>query len=129
LRRGDRAAAVGYFRQALSDEPYDRVSNSELGKALLLQGSRAEAERYLDRARHLDEVYNLVTRIAKPQKDLQPPDLNRLARACESAGLIDEARGWYQLAIGQNPLDPEAQQGLRRLRPTPAAVSTQRGDH
>jgi tetratricopeptide (TPR) repeat protein len=128
LRRGERAAAVGYFRQALSDEPYDRVSNSELGKALLLQGSPAEAESYLDRARHLDEVYNLVTRIAKPQKDPQPPDLIRLARACESAGLIDEARGWYQLAIGQNPLDPEAQQGLRRLRPTPDVISTRRGD-
>jgi tetratricopeptide (TPR) repeat protein len=127
LRRGDRAAAVGYFRQALSDEPYDRVSNAELGKTLLLQGQPGEAQRYLDRARHLDEVYNLVTRIAKPQKDQQPPDLNRLARACEAAGLIDEARGWYQLAIGQNPLDPEAQQGLRRLRPTPAAISTQRG--
>ncbi len=43
LSRGDRAAAVRYFRQALSDEPYDRVSNSELGKALLLQGDRAGA--------------------------------------------------------------------------------------
>ena len=64
LRRGDRDAAVRHFRQALSDEPYDRVSNSELGKALLLQGARAEAQTYLDRAGQLDEVYNLVTRSA-----------------------------------------------------------------
>ena len=116
LRRGDRDAAVRHFRQALSDEPYDRVSNSELGKALLLQGDRAEAQTYLDRAHQLDEVYNLVTRIGKPNQELQDPDLNRLGRACEAAGLIGEARGWYMLAIGQNAMDPEAQQGLHRLR-------------
>jgi tetratricopeptide (TPR) repeat protein len=120
LRRGDRAAAVRHFRRALSDEPYDRVSNSELGKALLLGGDRAEAQTYLDRAHNLDEVYNLVTRVGKPEQEGPDPNLNRLARACEAAGLLEEARGWYMLAIGQNPLDPEAQQGMHRLRQTPA---------
>jgi tetratricopeptide (TPR) repeat protein len=117
IGRGDRAAAVRYYRQALSDEPYDRVSLSELGKALLLQGDRAGAEVYLGRARQLDEVYNLLTRIGKPKQDVAAPDLDRIAQACEAAGLNDEAQGWYMLAIGRNPLDPEAQRGLHRLRP------------
>jgi tetratricopeptide (TPR) repeat protein len=116
LRQGDRAAAVRYFRQALSDAPYDRISNAELGKALMLQGDRAAAETYMARARHLDEVYNLVTTIGKPRQTGEIADLNRLGGACESAGLLDEARGWYMLVIDQNALDPEAQQGLKRIR-------------
>jgi tetratricopeptide (TPR) repeat protein len=120
IGRGDRAAAVRYYRQALSDEPYDRVSLSELGKALLLQGDRAGAEVFLARARQLDEVYNLITRIGKPKQDVESPDLDRIARACEAAGLNDEAQGWYMLAIGRNPLDPDAQRGLHRLRPSAA---------
>jgi len=115
FRRGDRDGAVGYFRQALSGEPYDRVANSELGKALLVQGNRAEAEVYLSRARNLDEVYNLVTRLGRPKQNQSTADLKRLARACEAAGLSAEARGWYMLAISQDPLDHEAQQALHRI--------------
>ncbi len=118
LMRGDASSAIGHFRDALSDEPYDRVSNAELGKALVLQGDRPAAERYLTRARQLDEVYNLINRIKKPGSENQAPDLSRLGRACEAAGLLDEARGWYLLAIGRDPLDAEAQQALHRLRPS-----------
>jgi tetratricopeptide (TPR) repeat protein len=118
LRRGDSAAAIRHFQDALSDEPYDRVSNAELGKALVLQGDRSAAERFLTRARQLDEVYNLINRIKRPGSENQAPDLTRLGRACEAAGLVDEARGWYMLAIGRDPLDAEAQQALHRLRPS-----------
>ncbi|MGP0065924.1 MAG: tetratricopeptide repeat protein [Isosphaeraceae bacterium] len=113
LRRGDAATAIRHFQDALSDEPYDRVSNAELGKALVLQGDRSAAERYLTRARQLDEVYNLINRIKNPGNENQPPDLTKLGRACEAAGLVDEARGWYMLAIGRDPLDTEAQRRLR----------------
>ena len=71
----------------------------------------------MTRARQLDEVYNLINRIKRPGSENQPPDLTRLGRACEAAGLLDEARGWYMLAIGRDPLDTEAQQALHRLRP------------
>ena len=91
LRRGDRDAAVRHFRQALSDEPYDRVSNSELGKASP-PGCPRRGPDLPGPGAPLDEVYNLVTRIGKPNQELQDPDLNRLGRACEAAGLIDEAR-------------------------------------
>ncbi len=106
LRRGDRAAAVRYFRQALSEEPYDRVSHSDLGKALLLMGDRTGAETHLARARQLDEVYNLITRLGKPKADQPVEDLHRIARACEAAGLVDEARGWYSIALDRGPARP-----------------------
>lgn len=118
MRRGDRDTAVREFRRALSDEPYDRVSNAELGKALLLQGHREEAERHLSRTKKLDEVYNLVTRIGKGREDQPAAELHRLAEACAAAGLIDAARGWYMVALGQDALDPVAQLGLRRLPAT-----------
>lgn len=126
LSRGDRAAAVRYYRQALGDEPYDRVSNSELGKALLVQGEPAGAAPYLARARQLDEVYNLINRIGKTGKGESSADPIKLGKACESAGLIDEARGWYLIAIGRNPLDPEAQRGLHRLRTAIPTAATAR---
>lgn len=116
LRRGDRAAAVRHFRRALSDAPYDRVSNAELGKALILLGDRSSAQVYIDQSHHLDEVYNLVTRIGKADETLlSVAELKRLAHACEVAGLTAEARGWYQLAIDRDVFDQEAQQGLHRL--------------
>ena len=116
LLRNDHAAAIRHFRSALSDVPFDRVSNSELGKALMLAGDRKAAEGYLARARRLDDVYNLINRISRPNRENQPPDLTRLGTACEDAGLRQEATGWYALAIAREPLDPLAQQGLYRLR-------------
>jgi tetratricopeptide (TPR) repeat protein len=115
LMRGDHAAAIRCFQEALSEEPYDRVSLSELGKALLLKGDKSAAEVYLTRVRRLDDVYNLINRVRRPSQENQAPDLTQLGRACEAAGLLDEARGWYLLAIGRDPLDSEAQQALRRL--------------
>jgi tetratricopeptide (TPR) repeat protein len=115
LMRGDHAAAIRHFQRALSAEPYDRVSLSELGKALLLKGDKSTAKRYLGRARRLDDVYNLINRVRRPNQENQAPDLTQLGRTCEAAGLIDEAHGWYLLAIGRDPLESEAQQALRRL--------------
>jgi tetratricopeptide (TPR) repeat protein len=115
LMRGDHAAAIRHFQDALSDEPYDRVSLSELGKALSLKGDQS-AERYLAQARRLDDVYDLLSRVRRPDRENQASDLTQFGRACESAGLLAEARGWYLLAIARDPLNAEAQQGLRRLR-------------
>jgi tetratricopeptide (TPR) repeat protein len=116
LLRNDYAAAISQFRNALSQEPCDRVAICELGKALVLHGDRLAAETFLARARLLDQVYNLINRVSRPDRENQVPDLTRLGTACEAAGLREEARGWYELAIAREPLDSLAQQGLRRLR-------------
>jgi tetratricopeptide (TPR) repeat protein len=121
LARGDRAAAVRHYRRALGDEPYDRVSNFELGQALRVQGDQAAAAPYLARARQLDEVYNLITSIRKAARPDSSADPIKLGKACEAAGLFDEARAWYQIAIGRNPLDAEAQRGLHRMKSGPGS--------
>ncbi len=116
LMSGDHRAAIDHFRNALSAEPYDRVSLADLGKALSLVGDQAAASSYLTRARRLDDVYNLINRVRQPGRENQTADLTELGIKCEAAGLRDEARGWYLLAIGRDPLDAEAQRALQRLR-------------
>ena len=108
LVSGDHRAAIDHFRNALSAEPYDRVSLSDLGKALSLVGDQAAASSYLTRARRLDDVYNLINRVRQPGRENQAADLTELGIKCEAAGLVDEARGWYLLAIGRDPLDAAA---------------------
>lgn len=121
LLRNDHVAAIGHFREALSGLPCDRVAICELGKALVLAGDRPAAQTYLARARQLDDVYNLINRVSRPDRENQLPDLTKLGKACEAAELRAEAKGWYELAIAREPLDAEAQRGLRRLRDGEAA--------
>ncbi len=116
LLRNEPAAAIRHFREALSGQPYDRAVIAELGKSLILTGNRPAAQEYQTRARRLDDVYSLINRVNRPDRENQPFDLTRLGQACEAAELREEARGWYQLAIAREPLDAQAQQGLRRLR-------------
>src|SRR5579883_2135273 len=115
MKRGDVACAVGYFRVALSAEPYDRVSTFELGQALSLSGDREAAAGFLNKATRLNELYDLIIRVRSPDKENQPLDLTKLAGAFEAAGLSEEAWHWYALAISRDPLDPKAQQGLHRV--------------
>jgi tetratricopeptide (TPR) repeat protein len=115
LRHHDLDSAIKHFRQALSSEPYDRVSPMQLAQALQLKGERAAADAYLDRVKRLNRVYNLIVRVRSPKRENQISDLAELGNACEDAGLNDEARGWYALAITMNPLDSDAQQALHRL--------------
>jgi tetratricopeptide (TPR) repeat protein len=118
LLRRDHASAIRHFKEALSEAPFDRSSISELGKALILAGDGPSAERYRARARRLDDVYNLINRVSRPNRENQPPDLTRLGKACEAAGLREEATGWYSLAIAREPLDAVAQQALAAMRNT-----------
>jgi tetratricopeptide (TPR) repeat protein len=114
LMRGDKAAAIRHFRDALSYEPYDRLSCSELARALPFRDDWAAAEGNLDRVRRPETIYHLFTRIRQADRENQPSDLLELGRACEAAGLRDEARGWSCPVIGRNPLDSAAQQALYR---------------
>jgi tetratricopeptide (TPR) repeat protein len=122
MLRHDPAAAIRHYRRALSSEPYDRVTASDLGRALALVGDKAAADAYLSRVRPLDELYNLVTRVRSAERENRAPDLTRLGATCEAAGLLEEARGWYRLAIDRDPLDSRAQAALYRLdRPPDSA--------
>jgi tetratricopeptide (TPR) repeat protein len=115
LRRHDLDGAIQHFRQALSGEPYDRVSPMQLAQALRLKGDEAAAKVHLDRVQRLNRLYNLIIRIRSPKRENQVTDLAELGTACEEAGLLEEAKGWYTLAITINPLDSSAQEALHRL--------------
>jgi tetratricopeptide (TPR) repeat protein len=115
LRRHDIDAAITHFKEALSDEPYDRISPMQLAQALKLKGETTAAERYLEGVQKLNKVYNQIVKVRNPAKGNAISDLAELGRSCEDAGLLDEARGWYTLAITMNPLDSEAQRALARL--------------
>jgi tetratricopeptide (TPR) repeat protein len=115
LRRRDIDAAIKHFQDALSAEPYDRVSPMQLAQALKLKGDKATAQVYLDRVQRLNSLYNLIIRVRSPKHENKTSDLAELGRASEDAGLREEARGWYTLAISVDPLDAAAQQGLARL--------------
>ena len=129
LRRHDLDGAIRHFREALSAEPYDRVSPMQLAQALRLKGDVAAAEVHVERVRQLNRVYNLIIRVRSPGHENQVSDLTELGKACEDAGLVDEARGWYGRAIAANPLEETAQQGLRRLdRSTDGLKSSTRRD-
>jgi tetratricopeptide (TPR) repeat protein len=119
LRRRDLDQAIKFFQQALSTEPYDRVSPMQLALAFQLKGDTAAADAILDRVKPLNRVYNLIIRVKSPKSENQITDLAELGRACEEAGLSEEAKGWYQLAITLNPLDSNAQKGLRRVQHRP----------
>jgi tetratricopeptide (TPR) repeat protein len=116
LMKGDPTAAIGHFQKSLEDQPYDRSALSALAKALTIKGDTKAAEAVADRARKLDDVYNLINRISRPGRENAASDLAALGHACEAAGLIDEAKGWFDLAIARNPLDAESQQALQRIR-------------
>lgn len=116
MLRKDPGAAAEQYRVALSAEPYDRVSAFDLGQALSLKGDKAGADVFLSRAKRLNELYNLVMRVRRPDKANQAPDLAELGAACEAAGLAEEARHWYALAVSGDPLNSAAQQALFRLR-------------
>ncbi len=115
LRRHDVDAAVNSFIQALTGEPYDRVSPMHLAQALQLKGNKAAADVYFDRVQRLNKIYNLIIRVRTPGQQNQVSDLTELGKACEQAGLIEEARGWHTLAISMNPVDSDAQHALARL--------------
>jgi tetratricopeptide (TPR) repeat protein len=121
LRRHDLDAAIRYFKQALSSAAYDRVSPMQLARALRLRGDEAEADVYLDRVQRLNTIYNLIVRVKSETKANQNNDLAELGQACERAGLIDEARGWYKLAINMDPLDRNSQSALFQVDAAAAA--------
>ena len=93
LRRRDLDAAIKHFRDALSAEPYDRVSPMQLAQALRLKGDVAAADAYVDRVRRLNRLYNLIVRVRSPGHENQVSDLAELGRACEDAGLDRRSQG------------------------------------
>jgi tetratricopeptide (TPR) repeat protein len=121
LARRDGAAAIEHFRSALRADLADRDVLHGLGLALRLTGAAEAAATYLRAAEDHDRLRRLLLEAttrndpATLGQGSQGPTFTALGRACEAAGYLAEARGWYLLAIARDPLDDEAQRGLGRL--------------
>ncbi len=105
--------AVEYFRAVLRSDPEDRDANHGLGLVLRRLGD-PQAVNYLEHAARQDRlkrtIQESVTTINTDRKLFF-----KLGELCESLNRIEEARAWFQLAIGRDPLDAEAHQALTRL--------------
>jgi tetratricopeptide (TPR) repeat protein len=105
--------AVSYFQAAMSKEPEDRDAIQGLGLALRRLAD-PQAQQYLD----LAAKHDLLTRTIKESVVTIHSDTRlffKLGEICESLNHLEEARVWYQLAIGRDPLDTPAQHALTRV--------------
>jgi Flp pilus assembly protein TadD len=126
LARRDAAAAERQFRLALTVQPDNREAVSGLIAALKLRGDTRAIEPLRDILARLDRIQALIQRAGAPKErsDRELPIL--LGDACAALHRVEEARGWYKLAIARDPLDARAQRALFHLnesakQPAPAA--------
>jgi tetratricopeptide (TPR) repeat protein len=119
LQAGDSRQAVAHFRAALRQDPRDRDVIQGLGAVLQRLGD-PEAKEFLQvAARHDRLKRTIVESVVTIETD--PKLFYKLGEICESVDRTDVARVWYQLAIGRDPLDNQAQQALARLDQTARA--------
>ncbi|MCA1684710.1 MAG: tetratricopeptide repeat protein [Planctomycetia bacterium] len=116
MARRDGPAAVKHFRAAYKAEPDYRDTLFGLGQALTMVGDAAAAAPFLAAARDLDAFGSVLQRAAGTSGRDDPKLLLDLGAACEKARRYPEARAWYHLAVDANPLNPEAQKALFRLK-------------
>jgi tetratricopeptide (TPR) repeat protein len=113
MQAGDTEAAANYFRAALDKEPGDRDAIHGLGVALL-RIDDPRAKHFLELAAEHDHLKREIVRCGNSQK-IELEVFAQLGAICESLGRPDQARMWYLVAIGWDPLDTRAQQALTRL--------------
>jgi tetratricopeptide (TPR) repeat protein len=116
LSRRDWAAAARHFQRALDIEPDRRAALSGMGLAIRQSDGPASARPFLEAARTRDILNQRLEGAAKDWGRDHPKVLQDLGAACEAAGRFAEARAWYRLAIGRDPLDFRTQQALYRLQ-------------
>jgi tetratricopeptide (TPR) repeat protein len=116
LHAGQTRNAVAFFQAALRKESEDRDALQGLGLAMQTLAD-PQASKYLDlAARH--DVLRRTIRDSVTTFHSDPRLFFKLGELCESLNHLDEARAWYRLAIGRDPLDTQAQQGLTRVNQT-----------
>jgi tetratricopeptide (TPR) repeat protein len=121
LNRQAAAEAVRWFRLSDAAEPNHSETNYGLAQALRLVGEKAAAEPYARRALAQRLLRDHLANLAA-DREPRPIVCCRLARECEAAGYLAEARSWYRLAIDFDAMNQEAQRGLFRLKSSAAAL-------
>ena len=119
--------AAARFREAVAANPRDAEASYRLGQALQRLGDRDEAGRSLDRAAALKaeqaEFRRAFDAAARQGFDADPP-FAKLGGLCRDAGLLAEARAWFELAAKKDGPAREALAGLPAgPAPPPVALS------
>ena len=110
----DGATALRWFRAADQAEPDHHETLNGLAQALRLNGDETAAASYFAKVRAQERLRELLLRSADATT-MEPAQLFELAKACETANYLAEARAWYQLVLLTEPLNAAAQQALFRL--------------
>jgi thioredoxin-like negative regulator of GroEL len=112
------------LEEAVAANPANREAHFRLGQVLARLGEREEAQRHLGQAEllrgreaELRREHNRIKHVA-----LTPEAAERLGLLCRAAGLIAEARAWFQQAIRLEPTRSSAQMALARLPTKTPAV-------
>jgi predicted Zn-dependent protease len=107
------ARAAEFYRVALGADPDDRDAIQGLGLALRRLGD-PEGEDHLRLASRFDQLKRMIQDSVSTLRT-DPRLFAKLGGLCEALDRPAEARAWYHLAIGRDPLDSEAQQALARI--------------
>ena len=109
--------AAAWFRAALRADATDRDATHGLGSALRRLGD-PEAKEFLGIASRHDQLKRLIVECGNGAS-IDHKVFNQLGRLCESLGRLYEARVWFQVALGWDPADSQAIEGLARLDQSP----------
>jgi Flp pilus assembly protein TadD len=114
--------AALFYRQAQAAEPYNRVVEYRLSRALRHVGESAEADRIELRLRGRDvaiqevrPLYDQATETASLGTRIPAELYQRIADARERMQLLDEARAWHQLVLRDDPNNKVSLAALARF--------------
>jgi tetratricopeptide (TPR) repeat protein len=111
--------AIQSLNRAVEAFPDDREAHFRLGQLLARQGDGPGATHHRQRAEDIRARQNAVRRehdrLRRAGFDPSCELFEKLGGLCREAGLIAEARAWFEQAIRLDPLRREAQQALARI--------------
>ena len=109
----DPRQAVVYLRGVLRQEPSNRDALQSLAVALRKLDDPEADTHFQTLSRH-DRLKRIIIACGNSSR-IEFKTFDELGELCESLGRIEQARVWYQVAIGWDPLDARAQRALARL--------------
>ena len=114
--------AVDLYREARQAEPYNRVVEYRLSRALRHVGQDAEADRIKERLSRRDiaiqelrQLYDRATNIPRLQLGLQLELCQQIADARERMQLPEEAIAWHRFVLWYQRENEVSLQALKRL--------------
>jgi tetratricopeptide (TPR) repeat protein len=116
LARRDATAAAEEFRRGLTAQPDHHGCTAGLAQALRLSGRDEEAGPLVETVHRQSALIDLLGSASGHKGPPELKLLRALGAACEALQLVPEARAWYGLALAREPLNPEVQVALYRLR-------------